>query len=247
MDRWFQLYVMRDHSLAEDLIRRAHAAGYRALVLTVDTPQLGPRLRDVRNRFTLPPGIGLANLPRLPMPDGRLPGGRAAGSELSDLFAAEHDASLSWDDVAWLRSVSPMPLVLKGILTAEDAKLAAEAGVDGIMVSNHGGRQLDGAPAALDALPEVAEAVDEHVEVMMDGGVRRGIDVLKALALGARAVFVGRPILWGLACGGEEGVRRILEMLRDDLTLAMRLTGRRTIAEVDRSLVARAQGSWGGP
>jgi 4-hydroxymandelate oxidase len=243
VDRWFQLYVMRDHSLAEELVRRAAAAGYRALVLTVDTPQLGPRLRDVRNRFTLPPAIGLANLPNIALPDGSGPAGRAPSSELSDLFASEHDASLSWDDLAWLRSLSPMPLVLKGVLTAEDARIAADAGVHGIIVSNHGGRQLDGVPAALDALPEVVEAAGERVEVMMDGGIRRGTDVLKALGLGARAVFVGRPFLWGLACGGESGVRQVLELLRDEMTLAMQLAGRRTVAEVDRSLVARAPGS----
>ena len=243
VDRWFQLYVMRDRSLAEQLVRRAYAAGYRALVLTVDTPQLGPRLRDIRNRFTLPPGVGLANLPEVALPDGSGPGGRGSGSELSDLFAAEHDASLSWDDLAWLRSLSAMPLVLKGILTAEDARLAAEAGVDGIIVSNHGGRQLDGVPAPLDALPEVVEAAGDRVEVMMDGGIRRGTDVLKALGLGARAVFVGRPILWGLACGGESGVRDVLKMLREELTLAMRLAGKRTIGEIDRSLVAQAPGA----
>jgi 4-hydroxymandelate oxidase len=241
VDRWFQLYVMRDRSLSEELVHRAHAAGYRALVVTVDTPLLGPRLRDIRNRFTLPPGIRLANLQAIPMADGSGPGGRAPSSELSDFFRAEHDSSLSWDDLAWLRSLSPMPLVLKGVLTAEDARLAAEAGVDGIIVSNHGGRQLDGAPASLDALPEVVEAAEGRVEVLMDGGVRRGTDVLKALALGARAVLIGRPYLWGLVCDGEAGVQRVLEILREELTLAMQLAGKRTIAEIDRSLVARAR------
>ena len=241
-DRWFQLYVMQDRSLSEDLVRRAHAAGYRALVLTADTPFLGPRLRDVRNRFTLPPDIDMANLHAITMPGGSGPGGRSTGSELADFFAAEHDASLSWDDLAWLRSVSPMPLVLKGVMTAEDAKLAAHAGVDGIIVSNHGGRQLDGVPAALDALPEVVDAVEGRVEVLMDGGVRRGTDVLKALALGARAVLIGRPYLWGLVCDGEAGVRQVLEMLRDELVLAMQLAGKQSVGEIDRSLVAPAPG-----
>jgi 4-hydroxymandelate oxidase len=241
-DRWFQLYVMQDRSLSEDLVRRAHAAGYRALILTVDTPFLGPRLRDVRNRFTLPPDIDMANLHAITMPGGSGPGGRSTGSELADFFAAEHDASLSWDDLAWLRSVSPMPLVLKGVMTAEDAKLAADAGVDGIIVSNHGGRQLDGVPAALDALPEVVDAVEGRVEVLMDGGVRRGTDVLKALALGARAVLIGRPYLWGLVCDGEAGVRQVLEMLRDELVLAMQLAGKQSVGEIDRSLVAPAPG-----
>jgi len=241
-DRWFQLYVMQDRSLSGDLVRRAHAAGYRALVLTADTPFLGPRLRDVRNRFTLPPDIDMANLHAITMPGGSGPGGRSTGSELADFFAAEHDASLSWDDLAWLRSVSPMPLVLKGVMTAEDAKLAAHAGVDGIIVSNHGGRQLDGVPAALDALPEVVDAVEGRVEVLMDGGVRRGTDVLKALALGARAVLIGRPYLWGLVCDGEAGVRQVLEMLRDELVLAMQLAGKQSVGEIDRSLVAPAPG-----
>jgi isopentenyl diphosphate isomerase/L-lactate dehydrogenase-like FMN-dependent dehydrogenase len=242
VDRWFQLYVMRDRSLSEELVRRAQAAGYRALVLTVDTPFLGPRLRDVRNRFTLPPEIELANVRGVPMPGGSGPGGRSTGSDLADFFAAEHDASMTWDDLAWLRSLSPMPLVLKGVLTAEDARLAADAGVEAIIVSNHGGRQLDGASATLDALIEVVDAVEDRVQVMMDGGIRRGTDILKALALGAGAVLIGRPILWGLVSDGQTGVRRVLEMLRDELTLAMQLAGKRTVTSIDRSLVAPAPG-----
>ena len=242
VDRWFQLYVMQDRSLAEDLVRRAHAAGYRGLVLTVDTPSLGLRLRDVRNRFTLPSDITMANLQDITMPGGSGPGGRSTGSDLADFFAAEHDATLSWDDLAWLRSLSPMPLVLKGVMSFEDARLAADAGVDGIIVSNHGGRQLDGVPAAIHALPEVVDAVGDQVDVMMDGGIRRGTDILKALGLGARAVMIGRPYLWGLACDGEEGVRRVIEMLRDELVLAMQLAGVSAVAGIDRSLVAPAPG-----
>lgn len=241
--RWFQLYVMRDRSITEDLVQRAQAAGYRAIVLTVDTPLLGTRFRDVRNRFTIPPGVAMANLPNAVMPEG--PEGEAT-SRLANLFAAEHDASLSWKDLEWLRSLAPLPLLLKGVLTAEDARLAVEAGVDGLVVSNHGGRQLDGAPAALDALPEVVDAVQGRLEVLMDGGIRRGSDVLKALALGARAVLVGRPYLWGLAVQGEAGVVRVIEMLRDELELAMKLAGRARVADVDRSLVARAPGERAG-
>jgi 4-hydroxymandelate oxidase len=232
---WFQLYVMTDRDFTADLVKRAHVAGYRALVLTVDTPILSRRLRDERNRFALPPGIEMANL-RARLPD-------AEGSALFSFFMDRHDPGLTWDDVAWLRSLSPLPVLLKGIVTAEDAALAVDAGVDGIVVSNHGGRQLDWAPATLDALPEVVEASEGRVEVFMDGGIRRGSDVLKALALGARAVLVGRPYLWGLAAGGEPGVRRVLEILRDEMALAMALAGRRSVADIDRSLVAPAPGS----
>ena len=246
--RWFQLYVMRDRSITEGLVRRAHAAGYEVLVLTVDTPYLGSRLRDVRNRLRLPPGVDMVNLPEVSLPES--PGGPGdgddPGSELQEFFAAQHDPSLSWDDLPWLRSIAPMPLVLKGILTAEDAQRAVAEGVDGIIVSNHGGRQLDSVPAALDALPEVVEAVQGRAEVLVDGGVRQGTDVLKALALGARAVLVGRPPLWGLAVDGEAGVRAVLELLRDELLLAMRLAGATSVAAVDRSLVSPAPGGGGG-
>jgi isopentenyl diphosphate isomerase/L-lactate dehydrogenase-like FMN-dependent dehydrogenase len=241
VERWFQLYVFRDRELTGNLVKRAHVAGYGAIVLTVDTPQLGTRLRDERNRFHLPPDVGLANLigAELPAEDER---GRP-GSGLSHFFAGEHDASLSWRDLPWVRSLSPLPLVLKGIVTAEDARLAVEAGVDAIIVSNHGGRQLDGAPASIDALPEVVEAVGGRAEVYLDGGVRRGTDVLTALALGARAVLVGRSILWGLAVDGEAGVRAVLEMLRDELRQAMQLAGTPSTAAIDRSLVAPAAGA----
>jgi 4-hydroxymandelate oxidase len=238
--RWFQLYVFRDRELTGSLVKRAHAAGYQAIVLTVDTPQLGRRLRDEQNRFQLPPDVSMANLESMYLPEEDEAGEPA--SSLSHFFAGEHDASLAWHDLPWLRSLSPLPLVLKGILTGEDARLAAEAGVEGIVVSNHGGRQLDGAPGTLDVLPEAVEAVAGRAEVYLDGGVRHGTDVLKALALGARAVLVGRPVLWGLAVAGELGVRRVLEKLRDELTLAMQLAGRRSVADVDRSLVAPAPG-----
>lgn len=233
--RWFQLYVMRDRGLSAELVARAHAAGYGAVMLTVDTPLLGRRLRDERNRFDLPPGIEMANLPGVPLTKPDEP-----GSALAAYFGADHDATLSWRDLEWVRSLAPVPLVLKGVLTAEDARLAVEAGVDGIVISNHGGRQLDGAAASLDALPEVVEAAGDRVEVLMDGGVRSGSDALKALGLGARAVMVGRPVLWGLAVGGEDGVRSVLEMLRDDLALAMTLAGRASVGSIDRSVVGPA-------
>jgi 4-hydroxymandelate oxidase len=231
--RWFQLYVLKDRDLTATLVKRAHAAGYGAVVLTVDTPLLGRRLRDERNKFSLPPGIGLANLEGSGLPE-------SEGSGLSSFFQDRHDASLTWDDVSWLRSLSPLPLVLKGILTAEDARLAVDIGAGAIVVSNHGGRQLDGAPATLDVLPEIVEAAGGRTEVLVDGGIRRGSDVFKALALGARAVLVGRPYLWGLAVNGAEGVQQVLEILRDDLIHTMALAGRARVADIDRSAVAAA-------
>jgi 4-hydroxymandelate oxidase len=232
--RWFQLYVHRDRDLTAELVRRADAAGYGAIVLTVDAPFLGRRYRDEVNRFSLPPGMGLANFP-----GGVIP--HVNGSGLMAFFRSELDPSLSWRDVEWLRGLSSLPVVLKGILTAEDAVKAVEAGAAGVIVSNHGGRQLDGVPASIDVLPEVVEAVGDRAEVLLDGGVRRGADVLRALALGARAVLVGRPYLWGLAVGGADGVRRVLELLRDDLMLAMALAGRDRVEAVDRSVVAPAR------
>ena len=233
VNRWFQLYIHKDRDLTAELVKRAHAAAYGAIVVTVDTPFLGRRLRDERNRFTMPPGIGLANLAGIPLP-------QDPGSSLFRYFASQLDPALTWEDVAWVRSLSPLPVVLKGILTREDAVLAMDAGVDGVVVSNHGGRQLDGVPATLDVLPEVVEAVAGRADVLMDSGVRHGTDVLKALALGASGVLVGRPILWGLATGGDVGVQRVLETLRDELALSLALAGASSVKGVDRTLVARA-------
>jgi 4-hydroxymandelate oxidase len=210
---WFQLYV-HGRANAEELIHRATAAGYRALVVTVDSPRWGHKERSIRDGFRVPPK---ANFKDEDTPQGMV--------------------SLTWESLAWLRSLTPLPIVLKGILTAEDAVLAVKHGVDGIIVSNHGGRQLDGVSASIEALPEVVEAVDGRCEVYLDGGIRRGTDILKALALGARAVLVGRPILWGLAVNGAEGVNHVLELLRTELELAMVLAGRPTLESVDRSLV----------
>lgn len=217
---WFQLYMYRDRQTTEALVHRAEAAGYRAIVLTVDTPYLGRREQDMRNHFTLPSSVSPANIE----PD------QGSGYIPSP-------AVVTWETVAWLRTVSRLPLLLKGIVTAEDAMLAVEQGVEGIIVSNHGGRQLDGTLASIDALPEVVQAVAGRCEVYLDGGIRRGTDILKALALGARAILVGRPILWGLAVNGREGVQHTLEMLHAELTSAMGLAGQSTLASVDRSLV----------
>jgi 4-hydroxymandelate oxidase len=233
---WFQLYPVKDRKITRALVERARVAGYQALCLTVDTPHSGRRERDVRNRFALPPGITLANFSG---PEMQMMPQQGGGSALTTYVMKMMDVILTWDDVVWLQSFAQMPILLKGILTAEDARLAVEHGVAGIIVSNHGGRQLDGALASIRALPEVVEAVDGRAEVYMDGGVRRGTDVLKALALGARAVLIGRPVLWGLTLDGADGVQRVLAMLRHELEEAMVLAGRPTIASIDRSLLYR--------
>ncbi len=217
---WFQLYTYRTPELSEMVIRRAEAAGYRAIVLTADLPRLGNRERDIRNNFVLPPHLQLANF---------------AGIDLDDYIAVPYN--LTWDSLDWLRTITSLPILVKGILTAEDAHIALDRGVSGIIVSNHGGRQLDTALTGIEALPEIVEAVAGCCEVFVDGGIRRGTDVLKALALGARAVLVGRPILWGLAVNGAEGVHHVLELLRAELELAMALSGRPTLESIDRSLV----------
>lgn len=232
--RWFQLYVHKDRAFSAELVARAVAAGYRALVLTVDTPVLGRRLADERNGFALPAGMRMENLGPL------LAGATSSeASMLARFVASRHDASFSWRDLEWLRSLSPLPLVLKGVVRADDAARAAAAGVDGLIVSNHGARQLDGSPATLDALPGVVEAAGAKLEVYLDGGVRWGTDVLKALALGARAVLLGRPILWGLAVGGEAGVSAVLALVEAELRRAMALAGCPTLASIDGSLVRR--------
>jgi 4-hydroxymandelate oxidase len=236
---WFQLYVYRDRGATEALVRRAEAAGCRALVLTVDAPLLGRRERDVRNRFRLPPGLSVANM--LPEGYGDLPP-VDADSGLAAYVAALLDPSISWKDVAWLRSITALPVVVKGIVRPDDALRAAEVGAAGIVVSNHGGRQLDTAPATIDVLPEIADALAAHghaIELLLDGGVRRGTDVLKALALGARAVLLGRAVLWGLAADGEAGAAYVLRLLRDELDLAMALAGAPTVREITRDLVRR--------
>ena len=235
--RWFQLYVYRDRAVTEELVNRAVKAGYKALCLTADTPVLGRRERDERNAFTLPPGFGIANLKSAGL-DGmpEVEHGSAFAQYVTDLL----DSSLTWDDVNWLKSISPLPLVIKGIMTAEDAVLAVDHGVAGVVVSNHGGRQLDSTLGSLDALPDVVAAVRGRIEVYLDGGVRRGTDVLKALALGANAVLVGRPILWGLALAGADGVQAVLDELHAELDTAMALAGRANVKDIDASLVARA-------
>lgn len=232
--RWFQLYCYRDRGITRSLVERAVAAGYRALCMTVDTPFVGRRERDIRNQFGLPPGLRWKNLEAAGLD--RMDAG-GDGSALARYIETIWDAGLTWEAVDWLRSLSPLPLVLKGIMTAEDARLAAAHGVQGIIVSNHGGRQLDGAISTAAALREIVDAVGSEVEVYVDSGIRRGSDVLKALALGARAVLIGRPYLWGLAVDGQAGVARVLDLLRTELDLSMALSGRPTIADIGRDVL----------
>jgi 4-hydroxymandelate oxidase len=213
--KWFQLYVYRDREFSKDVLSQAYELGFGAIVFTVDVPVLGKRDRDRRNELDMPI--------------------EGPGQEL------DFDPAISWDDLGWIRETAPVPLLIKGILTAEDARLAVEHGVDGVVVSNHGGRQLDGSPAALDALFEVVDSVADRSVVLMDGGIRRGTDVLKAIGLGAQAVMVGRPAAWGLAAAGEEGVANVLEILRDEFDLAMALSGCRSVREIRRDMIRRAE------
>jgi len=216
-------------------VQRAEAAGYLAICLTVDVPHLGRRERDLRNRLEYPPDVthmnytGEIEAPPITV----APGQWALSASASHLI----DSSLTWDVVDWLRSVTSLPIVLKGIMTAEDARLALDHGAAGIVVSNHGGRQLDGAPPTIDVLPEIVEAVEGRCEVLLDSGIRRGTDVLKALALGTNAVLIGRAFMWGLAVGGETGVTQVLLMLRNELELAMALCGCRSVGEISRDVV----------
>ncbi len=226
---WFQLYCFRDRGVTDALLAEAVESGFEAIVLTVDAPVPGSRERDLRTGFSVPPEL--------------VPSLAASGSDRPASVAevlGRVDPTLTWGDLEALAGACDLPVLVKGVLTAEDARLAVEHGAAGVIVSNHGGRQLDGVPASIEALPEVVEAVAERAEVFMDGGVRRGIDVVVALALGARAVLVGRPLLWGLAVGGEGGARRVLEIFRDELELALALCGCPAPEAVSRAHVRRA-------
>ncbi|HEX9343068.1 MAG TPA: alpha-hydroxy acid oxidase [Actinomycetota bacterium] len=227
--RWFQLYVYRDRGYAAELVHRAAAAGYRALVLTADLATYGRRLREIRDQFKLPPWLEIANAA------GRFTYDPDDPASISNQF----DPGLTPEVIGWLHELAGMPVVVKGVLRGDDAAACVDAGAIGVIVSNHGGRQLDTAVATAEALPEVVEAVGDRAEVYVDGGIRRGTDVLKALALGARAVLVGRPVIWGLATGGAEGVQAVLDGLRAELERAMALCGAASVADLTPDLVVR--------
>ena len=216
---WFQLYIYHSLEVARAMVRRAETAGYQAIVLTVDLPVVGNRERSRRHKMPMPPP---------PLIEANFVGVEEDSQE---------QVPVTWETVDWLRSITSLPILIKGILTAEDALLALEHGVSGIIVSNHGGRQLDGVVTSIEALPEIVEAVAGRCEIYMDGGIRRGADIIKALALGARAVLVGRPILWGLAVDGASGVQQVLEILHTELERAMKLAGCPTLASINRALV----------
>lgn len=225
---WFQLYTQADREVTRQMVQRAEAAGCKALCITVDTPVLGARHRETRNQFRLPADFKLPNLNLGPVSHRPLRGA---------IYSQLLNPRLVWKDIEWIASITQMPVVLKGILNPEDAALAVKAGVAGIMVSNHGARNLDTVPSTAAALPRIVEKVDGRLPVLVDGGIRRGTDVLKALALGARAVMIGRPYVYGLALAGPAGVARVVEILRTELMMAMALTGRTSIAQIDRSVL----------
>jgi len=253
--KWFQVYVWRDRGLLKDLLARAAAAGYEAIVLTVDTAVLGRRERDVRRGFTMPPKLGIGTLldgavhpgwtwdfvRSEPIRFANVTGAPGAdGTEavtIADYVNAQFDPALSWRDLDWFRDAWNGPIVLKGIQTVADARLAADAGVEAIAVSNHGGRQLDGSPPAIELVGPVADAVGDRAEIICDGGIRRGSDIVKAVALGARAAMIGRAYLYALAAAGQPGVERVLELLSGDVRRTMALTGCRSVPELTPDLV----------
>lgn len=220
--KWFQLYLFTDRQESIKLIRRAERAGFKAVVLTVDAPKFGTRRRDIRNNFKIAANF-VANFDH----------NSAKGLQNLDYI----DAGIRWSDISWLKQVTKLPVLVKGILTPEDSLLALQNGADGIVVSNHGGRQLDGVPATIEVLPAITKAINGRCPVFVDGGVRTGTDVFKCLAMGARMVFVGRPILWGLACEGARGVGNVLTILRDELELTMKLSGCPTLNDICPSMV----------
>ncbi len=228
---WFQLYVQEDRGFTKELVQRAEGAGCRAITITVDTPVIGVRNREQRDKFKLPPGLQIENLKSI-LKNAQHP---AAGD--ASIYAPILDPKLTWEGVDWVRSFAKVPVLLKGILSPEDAKLAVEHGVAGILVSNHGARNLDTVPATIEALPRVVEAVQGRIPVLMDGGVRRGTDVVKALALGAKAVLIGRSYLWGLATAGAAGVEEVVKILRTEFLAAMALCGTPSLANIDRNVL----------
>jgi 4-hydroxymandelate oxidase len=234
---WFQLYAYTDRELTRNLVKRAEGAGYRALCLTVDVPLSGRRERDLRNQYEFPLELLRTTMTNVGFSQQQI---EQHSDDLLPFVAQALTVTLTWPYLDWLRSITDLPIILKGILSSADAKEAVACGVQGIVVSNHGGRQLDCAPGSADVLPEVAQAVQGKIEILLDGGVRRGTDIVKALALGAKAVLIGRPYVWALSADGQRGVERVLAMLRDELDLALALVGCSSCTKVDSSLIWRA-------
>jgi L-lactate dehydrogenase (cytochrome) len=261
---WFQLYVIKDREFSKDLLARARAAKCNTLVLTVDLQVLGQRHRDIKNGMTVPPQFRIKNVIDIASKPawawsilngkrksfGNLVGhvkGMESVTQLGQWTAQQFDPALNWKDVEWIKSIWPGKLVLKGILDVEDAKMAVKLGADALVVSNHGGRQLDGAPSSISALPAIADAVGSDIEVLFDGGVRTGADILRALGLGARACMIGRAYIYGLGAGGKAGVARAIEILKNELSVSMALTGLNKIADIDRSVIVGAGGAEAAP
>uniref|UniRef100_A0A1I8P2Q4 (S)-2-hydroxy-acid oxidase n=1 Tax=Stomoxys calcitrans TaxID=35570 RepID=A0A1I8P2Q4_STOCA len=234
--KWFQLYVYKDRSLTEKLLRRVEKANFKAIVLTVDAPIFGQRWADVRNNFSLPSNLRLANFESSSSQSDGVHGEEGT-SGINEYVSSQFDATLTWRDVEWLVKSTHLPVIVKGILTAEDAILAREFGCSGVIVSNHGARQLDYVPASIEALPEVVGAVGNDMVVMLDGGVRHGNDIFKALALGAKMVFVGRPALWGLGCEGSGGVKKMLQVLQKDFEITLALAGCKNLEDIQKNMV----------
>lgn len=228
--RFFQLYMYKRREISAIMAQRAEKNGFKAIVLTADTPRLGRREADIRNRMIAPPLKNFEGLMSTQLVADK-------GSNIESFVTATFDSSFSWKDIAWLKSITSLPILIKGVLTGEDALKAVEAGVEGIIVSNHGARQLDYSPATITVLEEVVQAVQGKIPVLFDGGVRRGTDIFKALALGAQAVMIGRPVIYGLAAKSEDGVRRVIEMLKDELEITMALAGCCSLKDITRSHV----------
>lgn len=231
---WFQLYVYKDKGITRDLLERAFKTGYKAIVITVDSPVLGLREKDIKNKFTLPPNMEVKNLVGKNLEN--FPNSKD-NSGLSKYIDSLYDRSLTFDDLRWITKESSLPVLVKGILREDDAIMAIANGASGIVVSNHGGRQLDTTISTIEALPEVVHAVGARVPIILDGGIRRGVDVLKAIALGAYAVFLGRPLLWGLALGGEAGARHVHSLIQAEFENAMTLSGCGSLSDITPDLV----------
>lgn len=232
---WLQLYLFRDRALTKSWVRRAEEAGYAAICVTLDSHWPSKRERNIRNHYRAEPAINYGDFRVESL--SRMEGGHSLWTSAVRTLV---DPAASWEDLAWLKAQTHLPIVAKGIMTGEDAALCVEHGIDALIVSNHGGRNLDSTLATIEVLPEVVDAVQGCAEVLLDGGIRRGADVVKALALGAKAILIGRPIVWGLAVGGQEGLSHVLEILRDEIESTMALCGRPTIDSIDASLVVKA-------